>query len=113
MNLRQLREVASTSYYRRRPDRIARMLQATWKYSRHRTSSPAEYLERCGMDCRSALRDFERWRDVLQDAVAQVKTCPGQQGGVSLEDGIILYSLARALSPDYVIETGIAAGVST
>ncbi len=113
MDLHQLYRVVSSSYYRRRSDRIARLLQAKWTYARHRAATPAQWLEHSGIHCASALRDFERWRSVLQGVIAQVAAAPGQQGGCSLEDGIILYSLARAISPDHVIETGIAAGVST
>ena len=32
---------------------------------------------------------------------------------MSFDDGILLYVLARMLRPEYVIETGVAAGVST
>ena len=40
------------------------------------------------------------------------RAAPGQQGGISLEDGRLLYGIVRALRPEYVIEAGVAAGVS-
>ncbi|MFY9528530.1 MAG: class I SAM-dependent methyltransferase [Candidatus Acidiferrales bacterium] len=42
----------------------------------------------------------------------KVRAASGQHGGVSLEDGRLLYGIVRALQPEYVIETGVAAGVS-
>jgi methyltransferase family protein len=114
VDLQQLyRVLVSSPYYRLRPDRIARLLHAKWMYARHRAATPAQWLEHSGIDCASALRDFERWRGTLQGVIARVAEAAGEQGGVSIEDGVVLYALARALSPDHVIETGVAAGVST
>jgi predicted O-methyltransferase YrrM len=45
--------------------------------------------------------------------LAKVRTQEGEHGGVSREDGIILFALARTIEPKVVIETGVAAGVST
>jgi predicted O-methyltransferase YrrM len=41
-----------------------------------------------------------------------VRAAPGQQGGIGPEDGRLLYGIVRALRPENVSETGVAAGVS-
>lgn len=66
-----------------------------------------------GIDAAHALQGFARWRPNLECAVSSVQQEKDGQGGISLEDGLILYGLTRALRPEFVIETGVAAGVST
>ncbi len=44
--------------------------------------------------------------------IEAVRQKQGHQGGISLEDGVILYGIIRALKPQVVVETGVAAGVS-
>jgi predicted O-methyltransferase YrrM len=59
------------------------------------------------------MEGFQRWLPELREVVSKVWQHQGHQGGVSMEDGMVLYGLTRGVKPDYVIETGVAAGVST
>jgi len=111
--LKFIREVAGASHYRSSPRATLQYAYAKWVYFRHRESSPEKFLEDLGFDATRALRGFETWRAELELVIASVQTGDGCQGGISLTDGKILYGLARALRPEYVVETGVAAGVST
>jgi hypothetical protein len=113
LNLDLLYREVRAPYYRWRVDRIARRIHAKWRFSRHRVGTPAEWLGRCGFDLTDALEGFERWRPSLENAVARVAATTGEHGGVSFEDGVLFYALARILKPEHVIETGVAAGIST
>jgi hypothetical protein len=107
------REVVRAPYYRWRVDRIARRIHAKWRFSRHRVGTPGEWLGRAGLDLADAYEGFERWRPSLKSAIDRVGAATGEHGGVSFEDGLLLYALVRILKPDYVVETGVAAGIST
>ncbi|GAC1436519.1 MAG: hypothetical protein NVS1B11_36610 [Terriglobales bacterium] len=65
------------------------------------------------MDVDVALQGLDRWRFPLESALDRIQRESDGQGGISFEDGIILYGLVRALQPEYLIETGVAAGIST
>ena len=113
MNLQRIRqEVWQSRYYRRHPIRIARFLGAKLSLARSRVET-ASLLRGLGVDPESALSDFERWRPEFNDALSAIRKRGGEQGGISLEDGTVLYCLARTLQPRNVVETGIAAGIST
>lgn len=103
-------EVAVAPYYRTSPGQILKLAYAKWLFSKYKLNDPIEFLWTLGIDERVGLDGFGRWRHRLEMTIAEVNS---GQGGVSLEDGIILYGIARALKPRYVIETGVAAGVST
>jgi predicted O-methyltransferase YrrM len=70
-------------------------------------------LSTLGVDPADSMRGYENWRSVLELAMEKVRHASGQQGAVSAEDGMLLFGLARALQPEVVIETGIAAGISS
>ena len=108
-----IKEIAVTPYYRSAPREILRFAYAKWLFSKHRVTDPVEYLETIGIDKNMGLDGFGKWQKRLERVVAEVTNYSSNQGGVSLEDGVILYGITRALKPRYVIETGIAAGVST
>jgi len=110
---RFVREVATASYYRNRPLEAARLAYAKWLFSRRRVNSPGEFLQRLDVDPASALAGLERWRGLLEQTVASVQREPGQHGAISMQDGVILFGLVRLEKPDTVVETGLAAGVST
>jgi predicted O-methyltransferase YrrM len=114
MNLRRLSsEIWKSSYYRFHAWRITRLLLARRRLAGRRICSPEELLDHLGIPSQSVLDGFSRWRSLLEEVVTCVNTASGEHGGVSLEDGMVLYGLVRALNPEYVIETGVAAGVST
>ena len=114
MNLRRLScEIWNSSYYRFHVRRVARLLLARKCLARHRICSPEQWLDNLGIPSQIVLDGFARWRPLLEEVVTRVNTASGEHGGISLEDGMVIYALVRALNPEYVIETGIAAGVST
>jgi predicted O-methyltransferase YrrM len=64
----------------------------------------------------AVVADFERRADLFAEVsatMARAHSDEGEQGGVSPDDGFVLYCLARWARPTRVIETGVAAGVST
>jgi len=69
-------------------------------------------LEVMGIDSRAALQGFEKWEGVLERVVAEAASLPGQ-GGINMPEGQFLFGITRALRPEIVIETGVAAGVSS
>lgn len=107
------REVLASPHYRARPAATLRYAYAKWMFRKFRQTEPEVFLQDCGIDSRLAFEGFERWRRVLEIAVEKIAKEGDGQGGISLQDGMVLYGLARALRPDYVIETGVAAGAST
>jgi Methyltransferase domain len=106
-------EVSRASHYRRRPIAALRYAYAKWVFRRFRQNSPAKFLRDLGVDVDLAFSGFPKWRSRLERVVSAVGDGRDGQGGISFDDGMVLYGLARALRPDYVVETGIAAGVST
>ena len=108
------RELWAGSYYRRRPVAAAQLLYARWILSRAnpRPADPRTFLTALGIDPQDALADFETWQEVLL-RVVELSEQEDQSIGVTAAEGMVLYGLVRALGPEYVIETGIATGVST
>ena len=106
-------EVSQASHYRRRPIAALRYAYAKWVFRRFRQASPLKFLLGLGIDVDLAFLGFSKWSSRLESVVSSVQNGNDGQGGISFEDGKILYGLVRALKPDYVIETGVAAGVST
>lgn len=100
--------VVRSSFYRRHPLEIARLIQARRRLRSAAVSEPREFLARLGIDPGPVLADFECWRGVLAPVLAGKSRV-----GISEAEGQILYSVIRALRPSHVIETGIAEGVST
>jgi hypothetical protein len=109
-----LRTIVTAPYYRRHRLDAIREVGAAFHFRRHRLYEPEAFLAQLGIDEKHAFAGYERWRPLLEAAVRAVDEAGnGRQGGCSREDGMILYGLARALRPRVVIETGVAAGVST
>jgi Methyltransferase domain len=107
------REVATTPYYRRRPVAALRFAYAKWVFSRSRVHDPMTFLTALDIDISTVMTGFQTWLPTFEKVVSAVRAHQGQHGGISLEDGTILYGITRALKPNTVIETGVAAGVST
>jgi predicted O-methyltransferase YrrM len=107
------REVAAAPHYRQRPVATLQYAYAKWVFHRFRQNDPIRFLEDLGIAAAAALDGFDEWRPQLELVVSAVQNGKNGQGGISFDDGMILYGVARALKPDYVVETGVAAGVST
>ena len=105
-------EVLTAPCYRASPLETLRYSYAKLRFARARLHTPEAFLKELAIPLADALSGFARWRPVLEQTVARVRRQQGHQGGISLEDGIVLYGIVRALKPEYVIETGVAAGVS-
>jgi hypothetical protein len=107
-----LREIAGSSYYRTRPVASLQFLYSKWKFAKSRLEDPAEMLETLGLDPIAALDGFERWAHILEEVVFEAGRRSGQ-GGINMPEGRFLFGITRALRPEIVIETGVAAGVSS
>jgi hypothetical protein len=110
--LSHLNEVLTVPCYRRSPMETLRYSYAKYKFALGRVYTPEVFLENLGIPLDKAFRGYDRWRPILERTVTRVRQKQGQQGGVSLEDGMVLYGIVRAMKPEYIIETGVAAGVS-
>jgi hypothetical protein len=108
-----LREVVTTPYYRRHPLAALQFAYAKWVFSRSRVDDPLTLLAALGVDIDTAMQGFHTWLPTLEGVISAVHKQQGQHGGISFEDGTILYGAIRALKPEIVVETGVAAGVST
>jgi|tagenome__1003787_1003787.scaffolds.fasta_scaffold20954271_2 hypothetical protein len=106
------KEIAGSSYYRSRPVASLQFLYSKWAFARKRVKDPEAMLEMIGLDPVAALDGFEKWSDVLERVVFEVARHWGQ-GGINMPEGRFLFGITRALHPDVVIETGVAAGVSS
>jgi hypothetical protein len=108
------REISSSSYYRRRPFATAQLLYARWRLSRGQPdpADPTNFLRELGVEPADAMQGYEGWSGHLHDVVHLSEEVDDALG-VTLADGIVLYGLVRALRPEFVVETGIATGVST
>jgi Methyltransferase domain len=109
---RHLAELVHSPYYRFNPSEIILYTYAKWLYSRRRVESPELMLAALGIDLADASVGYVKWQPLFDSMFSRVNAAPGQQGGISPEDGRLLYGIVRALRPEYVIETGVAAGVS-
>ncbi len=110
--MRFSRETLATPYYRRHPLELGRHIYATAVLRRARLGTAEELLQSTGADPTLALQGWSMWCGKLTAVVEEVWAEEGQ-GGVSLEDGKFLFGLTRFLRPEIVIETGVAAGVSS
>jgi len=111
MNVKRfLREVTSSSYYREHPGEVLKYGYSKYVYWRARLHTADELLRSLGIDPREALKGFEAWDELLKSVMSKEREW---QVGIPFEGGLVLYGLVRALKPKYLIETGIAAGIST
>jgi len=106
------RTIAGSSYYRYRPIATLQLLYSKWKFARRRTSDPRRLLQIAGLDPNAALQGFEKWAPALERIVTDARQCE-KQGNVNMPEGQFLFGVTRALRPAFVIETGVASGVST
>lgn len=110
--LYSLKEIAGSSYYRTRPFASLQFLYSKWEFARRRVANPADMLEMMGLDSATALRSFDKWSETLMRIVSEAGREPGQ-GGINMPEGKFLFGITRALKPKIIIETGVAAGVSS
>jgi Methyltransferase domain len=108
------REILSSSYYRRRPLASVQLVYARWRLSRGQPdpADPTNFLRELGVEPADALGGYEGWSEHLLQVVRLSEEVDDALG-VAQSDGLVLYGLVRALRPEFVVETGIATGVST
>lgn len=107
-----IKEVSIAPYYRKHLLSTLEYSYAKWQFGRHRVGSPREFLCELGISPEVALEGYTRWAPMLKSVVEKVRSKPGHHGGISVEDGMVLFGIVRALRPRVLIETGVAAGVS-
>jgi hypothetical protein len=110
---RFFRETLGAPYYRQRPAEILPYALAKIRFWQNRVREPEELLISLGFEPEACFAGYDRWRPVLEETVQRVTTGKGDQGGLSPVSGRFLYGVTRGLRPLRVIETGVAAGVST
>ena len=106
------KELVGSNYYRTHPFATLQFLYSKWEFARRRVQDPTEMLELIGLDPSRAMRGFEKWERVLERVVSEVARHWGQ-GGINMPEGQFLFGLTRALQPEFLVETGVAAGVSS
>lgn len=82
-------------------------------FARNRITDPIELLTSWGIDIAPFRDRLAYWQPLFEETLQSIAARGGQQGSISLQDGIVLYALARSLRPRAVVETGVAAGAST
>jgi len=107
-----VRETLGSYYYRRRPLEIARYGRAKLQLGRG-SRSPRDVLAALGFDPDEALDGLHRWQGQLDEMFERVARAPGHQGGLSPDSALVEYGIVRSTRPRIVIETGIAAGISS
>lgn len=110
--LYSIREIAGSSYYRSRPIASLQFLYSKWKFSRKRVDDPLAMLKAAGVEPIACMNGFDNWEHKLQRVISDVARYRGQ-GGINMPEGKFLYGITRALRPEFVIETGVAAGISS
>lgn len=106
------REIAGSSYYRSRPLAAIQLVYSKWEFARRKTDDVMDILGLIGVDPVASLKGFEKWEPILSKVVSDVAQLKGQ-GNVNMPEGRFLFAVIRALRPEFVIETGVAAGVSS
>lgn len=113
MNIhRFVKETLCSAYYRRRPVEVLKYGYSKAVFRKNRVNTPEELLTSLGFDADECFSGFERWRPLLDMAVAK-SVAQNMQGGLSANSGKFLYGLIKGLKPECVIETGVASGIST
>src|SRR3954465_14183463 len=107
-----IREIAGSSYYRSRPIASLQFLYSKWKFSQSRIDDPSAMLKAAGFEPGVCMDGFSNWEGRFQGSIAEMAKYPGQ-GGINMPEGKFLYGITRALRPEIVIETGVAAGISS
>jgi Methyltransferase domain len=105
-------EIAGSSYYRSRPLATLQFLYSRWEFARKRTEDPQTLLRMAGLDPMPSLDGFGGWAPILHTVVQEASRYEGQ-GNLNMPEGEFLFAATRALRPEVVIETGVAAGVSS
>jgi len=107
-----LKEIAGSAYYRTRPVESLQFLYSKWEFARRRVDDPIAMVEMLGFDPVAAFSGFDRWSSTLERVVFKVAQQWGQ-GGINMPEGKFLFAITRTLRPEILIETGVAAGVSS
>ena len=100
-------------HFRRHPIEAGQFVYARSVLSRHWTTEPARLVRSLGLDPEAAFAGVERWQDLFEATRARGATWQGWPTGINTCAGLALYGVVRALRPRRIIETGVAAGVSS
>jgi predicted O-methyltransferase YrrM len=113
---RLFRETVGAGYYRAHPTESMRYVWSKVQFAQ-RSTSPDAMLSGLGFDVLSARAGLSKWApdlNKMMDAVTASGAADGQDpGNVSFDGALFLYGVIRSLRPQVVVETGVAAGVST
>jgi predicted O-methyltransferase YrrM len=101
-------KTARSSFFRQHLAEVLRFLYTRRLLSKHTLASRQDFLRHLGIEPQEALRGAERWWPLLKQVLAEKS-----HAGITKNDGMVLYGVARAIRPEFVIETGVADGVST
>lgn len=105
-------EIFRNAYYRKRPIKTLQYAYSKFIFRKNRVNDPVELLDNMGFNPKECFSDFEKWRHLLNAAVEKV-AADNKQGSLSVNSAKFLYGLIIGLKPEYIIETGVASGIST
>jgi hypothetical protein len=90
------------------------VLYARWRLSHGQLepADPTNFLRELGVEPADAMRGYEGWSKHLEEVVRLSEEVDDALGVTPIRRDR-LYGLVRALRPEFVVETGIATGVST
>lgn len=107
-----VRSVVGGRYYTRHPVQLAGYAYARWKLRPHNHDDARVLLRALDVDP-GVLEDAAVWRPLFEQVTTDGRWYLGYPTGVTLERGLALYGIVRALKPERVVETGMASGVAT
>jgi hypothetical protein len=110
---RLFRETLGSTYYRSRPLEAVRYVWSKYEFSRQREPTVEGFLDALGLDVSACLDGYDRWEPALQGVIAATSARSADQGSLVPDGAKLLYAVVRGTRPRVVIETGVAAGVST
>lgn len=106
------RDVVRGRYYTRHPLELTAYAYARRKLRSHRKKDPGDLLRPLGIDP-SVLDEASRWYATFDEVASEGAWYLGYRTGITVERGLVLYGVVRALKPRHVVETGMASGVAT
>jgi len=109
-----LRDLAAQHrYFRSHPLEAVEYAYARMVLGRHWSEHAAAALAELGIDPAATVGDFERWQPTMRRVVEDGRHWQGWGTGMPYQAGLLLYAIVRDVRPRHVVETGVAAGVSS
>ncbi len=107
---RTINEIINSDYYKLKPIESIKYIYSKYYFSKNRILNSNEFLNILGIDS-SILDSYKyNWQDIIE---GNINECTDTHVGVPIEVGKVLYGIVRFYKPQILIETGIAAGIST